>query len=41
MHVLKYIEGFYIPRRRHSSLDYLSPINYEAKHWPESLSSSP
>jgi putative transposase len=41
MHVFKYIEGFYNPRRRHSSLDYLSPINYEAKHWPESLDSSP
>jgi putative transposase len=41
MHVFKYIEGFYNPRRRHSSLDYLSPINYESKHWPENLNSSP
>ena len=29
MAVFKYIEGFYNPRRRHSALDYLSPINYE------------
>ncbi|WP_082450452.1 integrase core domain-containing protein [Microbacterium sp. Leaf203] len=26
------IEGFYNPRRRHSSLDYLSPADYEALH---------
>ncbi|HZT14936.1 MAG TPA: IS3 family transposase, partial [Gaiellaceae bacterium] len=24
-----YIECFYNPRRRHSSLDYLSPVEYE------------
>ena len=28
--VFDYIEGFYNPHRRHSSLDYLSPINYES-----------
>lgn len=32
MAVFDYIEGFYNPRRRHSALDYLSPINYEKKH---------
>ena len=26
-----YIEAWYNPRRRHSALDYLSPINYENK----------
>jgi putative transposase len=29
MAVFQYIEGFYNPRRRHSALDYLSPLNYE------------
>lgn len=29
MAVFQYIEGFYNPRRRHSALDYLSPITYE------------
>jgi putative transposase len=32
--VFRYIEGWYNPRRRHSSLDYLSPAKYEAKNWP-------
>jgi putative transposase len=31
MAVFNYIEGFYNPRRRHSALDYLSPINYEQR----------
>ena len=30
--VFDYIEGFYNPHRRHLSLDYLSPINYESRH---------
>lgn len=30
--LFQYIEGFYNPRRRHSSLDYLSPADYE-KHY--------
>ena len=25
-----YIDGFYNPRRRHSSLDYVSPVTFEA-----------
>jgi putative transposase len=32
MAVFQYIEGWYNLRRRHSSLDYQSPINYELKH---------
>ena len=30
--VFTYIEGWYNPRRRHSSLGYLSPANFEKKH---------
>lgn len=31
MAVFQYIEGWYNPRRRHSALDYQSPIDYERK----------
>jgi putative transposase len=31
MAVFRYIEGWYNPRRRHSALDYQSPISYEKK----------
>ena len=27
--IFEFIEGWYNPHRRHSSLDYLSPINFE------------
>jgi putative transposase len=30
--VFDFIEGFYNPRRRHSSIGYLSPIDYERRH---------
>ena len=30
--VFAFIEGFYNPRRRHSTLGYLSPADYEAQH---------
>lgn len=32
MAVFRYIEGWYNPHRRHSALDYHSPVNYERKH---------
>jgi putative transposase len=32
MAVFEFIEGWYNPRRRHSALEYQSPISYEKKH---------
>ena len=32
--IFEYIEAFYNPERRHSSIDYLSPIAYETRHTP-------
>ena len=32
MAIFEFIEGWYNPQRRHSALDYLSPINYERSH---------
>ena len=32
MAVFEFIEGWYNPRRRHSSIDYLSPIHYERRY---------
>jgi len=29
--IFDFIEGWYNPRRRHSSLDYLSPIAFETR----------
>ncbi len=31
--VFAFIEGFYNPRRRHSTLGYLSPADYEQTYW--------
>jgi len=35
MAAFRYIEGWYNPKRRHSSLGYQSPANFEAKNRPE------
>jgi putative transposase len=32
--IFEWIEGFYNPQRRHSALNYHSPINYETSHTP-------
>ena len=32
MAIFTFIEGWYNPSRRHSGLDYLSPVNYERRH---------
>jgi putative transposase len=33
MKVFEFIEGWYNPTRRHSALDYLSPVKYEQEYW--------
>ncbi len=39
--VFEFTEGWYNPHRRHSALDYLSPINYERTHDSQKLTASP
>lgn len=36
MAVFEWLEGWYNPHRRHSSLGYRSPVNYQRphQHWP-------
>ncbi|TYB43899.1 IS3 family transposase [Actinomadura chibensis] len=38
--ISEYIEGFYNRHRRHSALDYVSPLQFETTH-PSSPISSP
>jgi len=35
MAVFEFIEGWYNPHRRHSALDYESPMSYERKHYAQ------
>jgi putative transposase len=41
MAVFTFIEGWYNPRRRHSALDYLSPLDYERRTTAETRITSP
>jgi len=41
MAIFEFIEGWYNPHRRHSAIDYLSPINYERNHSAETDHRSP
>jgi putative transposase len=41
MALCDFIEGWYNPHRRHSALDYLSPINYERSHSAQADHRSP
>ena len=34
MAIFEFIEGWYNPHRRHSSIGYLSPLNYETRIYP-------
>jgi putative transposase len=37
--IFEYIEGFYNRRRRHSALNWMSPIEFETTHLPDLISS--
>jgi putative transposase len=39
--VFEFIEGWYNPHRRHSGLDYLSPIEYEKNYSTDACYRSP
>ena len=37
--IVEYISNFYNYRRRHSTLDYLTPVEYESQHAARAVSS--
>jgi putative transposase len=39
--VFDYLEGFYNPRRRHSTLGCLSPADYESRHQADYATAQP
>jgi len=41
MAIFEFIEGWYNPHRRHSAIDYLSPIDYERTYRQEAFYRSP
>jgi putative transposase len=41
MAVFEFIEGWYNPSRRHSGVDYLSPLNYEKRYERSLVTESP
>jgi putative transposase len=41
MAVFEFIEGWYNPSRRHSGVDYLSPLNYERRYESSLVTESP
>ena len=41
MAIFTFVEGWYNPRRRHSALDYLSPVDYEMRTKVETRVASP
>ena len=36
--IFEYVEAFYNPRRRHSSIGNLSPVEFEARHTDAAVS---
>ena len=38
--LFRYIESFYNPLRRHSSLEMLSPNDYEARYWEDNAAAA-
>lgn len=41
MAIFEFIEGWYNPKRRHSSLDYASPVTFEKRYESQTVFSSP